>query len=175
MTTEQKRRAFDDQYVELFDYVYRYVRYRLNHDQDTEDVVSVIFLSAVQSLETWDAEQGSLRQWMTGITKNHLAQYWRSHKIHISIDECSDSVLAAIAAASEIIDTEQIDQQALVTAVLDSLTPTMRRLVIMHYVDELTYKEIARVIDKKPAAVRKLFSRLHAGLRHDFQHIEQPV
>jgi RNA polymerase sigma-70 factor (ECF subfamily) len=171
MTTDQKRAAFETAYEELFSYVYRYIRWRLTDRDDTADLVSGIFLSAWQHIDQFDPDRGNLRQWVTGIARNELAQYWRSHRIQLSIDELSDSMLGSIEYLITDINIKKLDEQALVTALLDGLPPDIRRLVILHYVDGLNYEMIATIIDKKPATVRKLFSRLHASLQRDYHHL----
>ena len=83
----KKQKHFLQHYDDLFDFVYKYIRYRLAGDSSTDDVVSETFLKAYEQLERFDEARGSLRQWMTGIAKNQLLMHWRKQKVEIGLDD----------------------------------------------------------------------------------------
>jgi len=159
MEIQQKQEKFVQEYSELFDYVYRYIHYRVSHVQDSEDIVSDVFENAYANLHTYDPNQGSLKQWITGFARNKVLMYWRDKKITISLEEID-----------EIPDLDSgldygIDNSALVQKILQNLSVRVKALLAMRFVDDLTYEEIAKATDKEPDAVRQYFSRLYKKLR----------
>ncbi len=56
---------------------------------------------------------------------------------------------------------EQDSDLKLIYKALDQLKPEYREVIMLHFVSELSVKEMAQVIDKKPGNVRVI---LHRGL-----------
>lgn len=161
MTLTEKQLQFEQQYAELFSYVYRYVYYRIPHAQDAEDIVSDIFLQSYKELRQFDEERGGLKQWMTGIMKRKMIDFWRKRKIVFELDETM--LLFDVVDAESTAET--IDHRLLLERVMEQLSPQLKALFALRYVDGLTYEEISELVSKKPEAIRKLFSRLHQKLR----------
>jgi len=155
---------FEKHYSELFDYVYRYVFIRLQNKAITEDLVSSIFLSALEKQHQYDAQRGSWRQWITGIARNAIFTHWKKQKPQMQFNEL---MFETVPASSDVSDTLWQFQ-----TMLKSLSDEFRLLFIMRYEEDLTYEQIAAEIGKKPAAVRKIFSRLHQELRVKFPHLK---
>lgn len=164
MTLEEKQHQFQQQYTELFRYVYRYVLYRIPNVHDAEDVVSEIFFQTYKELRQFNEERGSLKQWITGVMKRKMIDFWRKRKIVLELDE----TLMLIDAVDPQGIAANLDHQMAFERVMRHLSPQMKSLFAMRYIDGLTYEEISEMIDKRPEAVRKLFSRMHQKLRLQF-------
>lgn len=159
MNTTEKQQLFLEQYHALFQYVYRYIAYRIDSKAEVEDLVSHILLKAYEDMKRFDPEKGSIRQWVTGIMKFTLADYWKKRKIIIEFDE------GAVTQQIDHAHIEQdLDEKIRFQSLIQPLPCDIQRLFILHYVDDLTYDDIARLTNKKPATIRKLFSRFHARL-----------
>ena len=68
--------GFERTYREYFPKIYNYIFYRLLSREDTEDVVSVIFMKAARSAETFDESRASLRTWLCRIAQNALIDFF---------------------------------------------------------------------------------------------------
>ena len=164
MNHHKKKKLFSEEYSELFDYLYRYVCYRVPEREEAEDLVSESFLQAYHRLDDFDSDKGTLRQWLTGIAKNTLLMYWRRRSVQVDLD-----------AIPELHDPQQeqivcfLDQRLLVDQLLCQLSDDAKALVAFRYTDGLSHEEIAQLLGKHPAAVRKFFSRLHERLRNYYQ------
>lgn len=160
MKEHEKKREFASQYSDLFNYLYRYVCYRVPQREEAEDLVSEIFLQGYHRLHHFDSGKGNLKQWLTGIAKNKLLMYWRRRVVQVDLDNLP-----------EIIDTQQssalqfIDQRLLLEKLLNHVSADLQALIAFRYQDGLSYEEIAEMIGKQPDAIRKCFSRLHKKLK----------
>lgn len=158
MSMIENRQLLLEEYSTLFDYVYRYVRSRVYDPETCNDLVSDIFLQALAHIDDFNAERGSLRQWITGITKNRLFTYWKKHKEIISLDDI------------EFGEIPQFDQLAF-DQLIDHLPTHVRQLLIWRYIEDLPYEQIATLANKSPAAIRQYFSRLHKQLRTHYENL----
>ncbi len=74
------KREFEKFYNNHLDKVYRFVFFRCNGNRElTEDLVSEIFMKALEHFDSYD-EKVSKSAWIMTITRNHLANYWRDSK-----------------------------------------------------------------------------------------------
>lgn len=156
---------FAARYSELYDYVYRYLYLRVNDRETAQDLTSKTFLTALEIKENYDPKKGTWIQWITGIAKNCLLNYWRSHKTFLPLEEVilKEEDLALNNSAHD-----AMGQDLELKTIMDSVSPDIRALLVLRYVDDLTYEDIAEVLNKTPAAVRKIFSRLHKQLKERF-------
>ena len=166
--TSKKRAELEAEYPALFDYVYRYVCWRVPHRPDAEDLVSTIFINAYEKIDHWDQERGKLQQWITGIARFKVIDYWRGHKIVIGLDDIMQHTLLEPATENQKKQEEILDAQRIFDMIMDDLPPDIRALCTLRYVDGLTYSEIAQVTEKQPANVRKIFSLLHQRLKDEY-------
>lgn len=168
MTVQQKRREFEREYHDLFAYVYRYLSFRIPHVQDCEDVTAAVFMEAYDRIDRYDPKSGSLKQWLIGILRHKLADYWRKQRIVLDVDAIVDQMSHDIRETSD----RQIDEAEWFARVMDSLPDDVRSLFTMRYVDDMTYAEIARCTNKNPATIRKLFSDTHKQITQTIQHAQ---
>jgi RNA polymerase sigma-70 factor (ECF subfamily) len=165
MTIRQKQAIFEASYHDLFGVCYRYVVYRVPTSTDAEDVVASGFYKAWKKLRSFDPERGNLQQWLFGIMKTEVLQYYRTTKPVVDLE----TVLPYLQA--ETVSQEDLDQVLLSESILATVTEDQRALLALRHIDGLTYEEIAQLIGKQPAAVRNNFSRLHRKLRDQFSLI----
>ncbi len=159
MTLQEKKKHLSREYSDLFDYLYRYVCFRIGNRADAEDVVSVCFLQAYGRLNDFDPEKGNLKQWLTGVAKNQLLMYWRAQKTFIDLDEIAEMV------GEDYDPTDRIDAMMKIEHLFDQLDEKDRVLLTMRYIDGLSHEQIAQEIGKQPAAVRQYFSRLNKRIQ----------
>ncbi|MBI2410801.1 MAG: RNA polymerase sigma factor [Candidatus Kerfeldbacteria bacterium] len=165
MTLQEKQTIFEAEYPALFDYAYRYVAYRVPNNNEAEDIVSEGFLKAYKQLHQYTPEKGNLRQWITGIMRYAIIDYWRIQRITIELNEALLLIDAADTAHIE----QTIDNRLLVDQLMERLSPEMKAMFALRYIDGLTYAEIATLMNKQPDAVRKFFSRMHNDIRLEME------
>lgn len=155
-----------DQFLEiypvLFDRVSRYVYFRVHHKPDAEDIIASIFLDIVKQLHRFDSNRGNFEQYAVGIARYQIIDYWKQQRITYSLDE----VREAFNTADRLQADTTLDNHLAFEQLMATLSPDVQALFALRYVDGLTYQQIAKLVSKKPATVRKLFSLMHKRLRN---------
>ncbi len=150
--------------------IFNYILYRIGFDHATaEDLTSEIFLKAYEHFDSYDRAR-PFKTWIFAIAHNHLVNHFTSRKVTLPLDEAIEVVKAV--PLTDAIDTSMA--MAKVLSIVDSLPPASRDLVIMRYVNDLTYTEIADITHKEEGAIRTALSRALETLRTQLSH-ESPL
>ncbi|RMB86256.1 RNA polymerase sigma factor [Streptomyces shenzhenensis] len=176
MTTDLRTRirAGDpDAFAALFDAYARTVynhAFRLTADWSVaEDVMSATFLEAWRLREKVDAEGGSLRPWLLGVTTNVARNHCRSNRRYRAAAAAS----AAAGAAAEIPDhaeevAGQVDDRRRINATLTalgSLKRPEREVLVLCLWEGMEYADAARTLGIPVGTVRSRLSRARRRLR----------
>ena len=84
-----KREVFSELYDEFMPKVFRYIHYKVNHQQTTEDLTSMVFEKALVSFDKYSSEKAAFSTWIFSIARNTLIDYYRTNKMRqqASLDE----------------------------------------------------------------------------------------
>jgi len=152
---------------------------------DAEDLVQDTYLKAFRSASQF-ARGTNLKAWMFTILHNTFRNMRRSDGRN-PVDVDSEVVEQAAGDAARDLSPEQLLTRASLDAdlqaALDALPDTFRQAVWLRDVEELTYAEIATVLDVPIGTVmsrisrgrRSLFDRLAAARRPDHPRREAPA
>jgi RNA polymerase sigma-70 factor (ECF subfamily) len=136
----------------------------LGDPNDAADAVQETFLRAFQGLRRFRGE-ASVRTWLiqiaVNVCKSQRAAFWR-RRVTLGEDalaQAADPVdLPELAAAAVL----QRDRQAALRRALQELPETLRLPILLHFYEDLTGAEIARVLGWNESTV---WSRIYAGCR----------
>ena len=131
---EQALRAVYLQYSKL---IYTYCRRTLDEPR-AKDVTQEVFVSAWKSRHRFDPARGALVAWLVSITKNRIIDNVRAEQRHSKRRAGFDPT--ELPAYSEI---DTIGNKLVIADALRSLTDRARRVVMLHYFDDLTHHQIA--------------------------------
>lgn len=150
--------AFLEIYDAHFQRIYNYAYYRtMNHD-DAEEITSQTFLAALEKIQSFEYRNIPVAVWLYRIASNALADLYRK-KGRIAelgddytwVDNDSGPEHVVLGWSEK----EQLMEQ------LNHLPPLQQQALTLRYIQNLSYKEIAQVMDKTEGAVKQL---LHRGL-----------
>lgn len=165
MDIYEKQLLFQQQFPALYQFAYRYVALRIYDALEVEDVAALSCTEAYAQLKKYDAVRGSLQQWLTGILRFKVIDYWRQKKLVVSLEE-AETVIDEYSTARNTANT--IDEKMAFAKIMKHLPHEIRLLFTLRYIDDLTYEDIANIVGKKATTVRKLFSDTHKKLREQF-------
>jgi RNA polymerase sigma-70 factor (ECF subfamily) len=156
------RHAFKSLYERYRDRLNNLIFYSLGDRVWTEDVLQIVFIKIYQGLAGFRFE-ASPGTWMYRIAMNEcLNQQQRRGAAHVpfeeilgSDDEFDRNTLPDLAHADR--ERREIIQQAVM-----ELSPKLRGVVVLKYIEGLSYDEMADVLDCSPGTVA---SRLNRALR----------
>lgn len=144
---------FEELYWRYAAKIYQFVRYRTNNNTDAQDLVSDIFTKVLSKLDTYDPQQ-SFSTWLFTIARHSVIDFWRTQRATIDLDIIGE-VVAAVESPAHKIDTDLAIEQ-----VMSKLSAEETILVTLRFVDDLSYKEIAKITGKSEVALRSTFHRL---------------
>jgi RNA polymerase sigma-70 factor (ECF subfamily) len=162
MTTEETRLGLaaaagdKDAYLSLYDQyitpIYRFVYFRVPSKERAEDLTSTVFLKAWKYRARFTPKHGGTYQsWLYTIARNTIIDSYRKEKDHDDL-----SMAAILGIQDEHADPHTIAQ--LVKA-MRQLTEGQQDMLRLRFWHQLSYKEIAEVTGKRPAACRMQVSR----------------
>ena len=124
-------------YTDYCKKVARYIAGKVPNPQDAEDLVSCVFMKVFQKLDTFDESKASLSTWIFTITRNTVYDFYGTRK---DFSELPEDIATDSNIDENLLNEETLEQLA---DALESLDERSRDLIILHYYDGLTLKEIA--------------------------------
>ncbi|MDB5328475.1 MAG: polymerase [Phycisphaerales bacterium] len=149
------RTEFERQALEQLDAVDRFA-HRLVRGRSalSDDLVQETYLRAVRSFHTYTPGDRGIRPWLFRILYNvFLAQAGRERRQPVSVEPASLEFLATSVSLSS-----DLEDPPAVSKALAELDEDARTVLTLWAVDELSYKEIAEILDVPTGTV---MSRLH--------------
>lgn len=152
------RKDFETFYNENIDKIYRFVFFRVGAKETAEDLVSEIFMKALNNFEKFD-EEISRTAWIFTIARNLLANFWRDNagKKNLSAEALAEEE-GEIAPEAWLAKAEAEHNNSLIKAeiydYLDKLGEDEREIVTFHYLYGYSYSEIAKMREMTETAVK---------------------
>lgn len=139
-----------------------------NSDQEAQDLTQDVFLRVFKTLGSFRAGEGSFAVWLTRLTRNLLVDHYRRTKHERVTDALEDklAVLEEKTAQHSRTDGLLAGREAgeLLQAALQRLSPELRETVILRDLQEMEYREIARVLNVPEGTVKSRLNRGRAEL-----------
>lgn len=151
--------AFSDLYLSNFDSVYTYLRVALKDVHEAEDAAQQIFTQVLQHLPAYEIRRGvPFRAWLFRIARNQVLSHYRKHKL-VEVEDPEEIGRERVAPQeSELRAIDWLSDTDLMI-VIERLPPAQRQAVMLRYMLGLTTDEMATILERSPAAVRKLEHR----------------
>jgi RNA polymerase sigma-70 factor, ECF subfamily len=152
-------RAFKAIYERHRDRVYNLAFYSLGDALWAEDVLQVVFLKIYRGLPGFRLES-SLATWIYRITMNELQNQQRQRGAqHIPLEELLGSEEEPDNRSLPDLKSADNQRREIVQQAVMELSPKLRAVVLLKYFEELSYEEIAEVLDCAPGTVASRLSR----------------
>jgi RNA polymerase sigma-70 factor, ECF subfamily len=157
-----KQDAFIQLYERYFPNVLARVRFKVT-ENDAEDVTQEIFIAVLKSLGGFKG-QAKFSTWLWTITNRKIVDYYRSHKSRfIEQDDYEEVMVKNAFRHTAEVDDHQDDLMA-VRQVFDTLPQNYQDILLMRFVDEMPFNEIALRNGQSLEATKSLFRRSVAAL-----------
>jgi RNA polymerase sigma-70 factor (ECF subfamily) len=138
----------------------------LSNSGEAEEAAQEAFIRAYTRLDSYKPEH-KFSTWMLTITSNYCIDLIRKRRaILLSIDEPLPPHPALMSDGNQRPEAQVIlnEQQALVQSLLDDLSPDYRQAVVLRYWHELSYEEIAEMMDTSVSAIKSRLFRARKQL-----------
>lgn len=145
--------------------LYRFIIKNIGNPSDAQDLAQQAFLEAVRSYQSFRG-QSELSTWLYGIAmnlvRNHLSR--APHRRYEFTDESALADVACETLAPEQ-EVEQSERMQHLQQALEDLPESMRSILLMVAVDEMSYESAAALLTVPVGTVRSRLSRARAALR----------
>lgn len=152
--------AFDALYRRYLPAVYRYVRARVATADDAEDITSVAFMSALQSVGRYE-ERGLFAAWLFTIARRQIIAHRRA-TAHGTPQTLDDGDAHALPAHGTEPDAAHVEARDAIRIALATLSPDQQEAITLRFYGGLRVLEIGAILGKDESAVKMI---LHRGLR----------
>lgn len=142
----------------------RYGRKFLARQEDIEDIVQDVFVSTYQNMQSFDTSQ-RFSPWIYRIAHNAFVNGLRRKDrapLLVDFDTLISHAVYDDPAESE---REQKDMRTLIDRGMENLTPNYREVLVLHYFEEMSYKDIADVLQVPQGTVGVRLKRAKEALR----------
>lgn len=144
--------------------IYRFVYLRVGHREEAEDLTHHVFLSAWENMGAFQDEGLPITSWLYRIARNRVVDYYRTRRSHVDIDRVPEDLLGLSVDDSSQRLVRSMELAAIYKA-LSQLPQDQQDVVVMRFVNDLPYKEIAQAMQKNEGAVRVIQHRAMKALR----------
>lgn len=162
--THRDKAAFTLLYDRYVEQIYHHVYYRLSNQADAEDVTEEVFLRAWKAIDRYQWTGAPFVAWLFSIARNLIVDHYRANRKLVPLEDeeaPNDGV-----GADPVAVTEAIFDRGYVREAIAKLKGDKRKVVLMRFVDGLSYETIAHALNKSEGAVRVIQYRALADLRH---------
>lgn len=143
---------------------------------EAEDIAQDAFLKAWKNLERYDPRSAKFKTWLMRIARNTVIDYLRKRKAFVFSDIENDGESAFDAPDPGPLPDELAarahDARAIEEA-LEKLPLPYREVLLLRYMEQMTFEEIAAVLEESPNTVRSRHRRGLAKLREELGDVHQ--
>lgn len=156
--------AFGHLYDLFLDKIYRFIFLKVSNKQEAEDLSQQVFMKAWEAIGRFEDEGVPFSSWLYKIARNLVIDFYRTRKASISLEENIDSEVLwdEIDAGEEIVRNHE---KEMILIALNDLTGDQKDVILLRYIEDLPYDEIAKITNKNQTALRILQYRGMKKLR----------
>lgn len=157
-------------FAELYDRhvvrVYRHIYYLVGDAREAEDLTAQTFLKAWEAIGRYKERGAPIVAWLLRIAHNLTVSYLRSKRDHSELDDVY--VDQKRGGNPEEVLEQSSDERSVREAVMQ-LRDEQRQVIMLRFVEEMGYQEVAQMIGKSVPAVRVIQHRALGNLRKIMQ------
>jgi RNA polymerase sigma factor (sigma-70 family) len=168
---ESTSQTFAELYEEYLPKVYRYINYRINDTQITEDLTSTVFEKALTNFGKYSKDRASFSTWIFSISRNVVIDYYRAQgrRQTVSLDDATEVVSQDSSPEEELLKKEEREKLQIY---LMQLPQDEQEIIRLKFGAELNNRQIARMMGLSESNVGTKLYRSIRKLRDVFQESE---
>ena len=156
------RQAFGELYDRYAALTYRYVSFMVSDRQGAEDLTAQTFLQALQAIDRYEQRGIPFRAWLLRIARNLAINNGRFHRNHPCGNNGSEDG-RSIPSPELLCEAKQLGDE--VWWAVRHLKGDQRQVIILRFLDGLSYADVAQILGKSVGAIRVIQYRALSALR----------
>lgn len=152
--------------------IYRYIFLRVQNQATAEEIAQDTFAKAWMHRESFDVQKSSLKNWLFVIATNLLRDHFRKNTVSIdNIDEMEESLADSTNISKKVSDESEYD---LIFDQMKNLSEREQEMLTLRYIQDLSVKEVAEILDMEYSAAKVAFHRAIKKLQVLCQDLKPP-
>ena len=147
--------------------IYRFIFFKISSREEAEDLTSEVFLKAWNYLvENSDQEIKSFASFIYRIARNLVVDFYRERAKRVA-ESPLDTVSEIL-----VVSSENVQERLAVDEEMETIMRALKKMkleyqeaVLLHYIEELSAGEVARILGKSQISVRVTLHRALKKLR----------
>ncbi len=164
--------AFGELYDRHVVRVYRHIYYMVGNAADAEDLSAQTFLRAWEAIERYQVRGAPFVSWLLRIAHNLGVSHLRSKR---DSSELHDGIVDTKERRDPEWSYQQTAEEELVREAILRLREEQRQVIILRFIEDLDYTEVAEIIGKSVAAIRVIQHRALNSLRKQMKLLDPVV
>lgn len=168
---KEDEKAFIGLYDQYASQIYRFICLKTNSSHDSEDLTSEVFLRCWKTANSVTSLLNP-RAFLYQIARNLVIDYYRKKpRADLVIDEEKEKILENIP-SQELDLGENLAKEsdlAQIRKALVKIKPDYQDLILWHYIDDFSIKEIAQVLERPEPTIRVQLHRALKSLRKELK------
>lgn len=164
---KKDRDAFLDAYDAYADDIYRFVFFKIGNKEDARDITSATFLKVWEYAQRNSFDNSkSLRSFIYKIARNLVIDHYRNSS-KIKTEKNSEELMAEIIDdKQDVLKTAELNSDIdIMKNSLNKLKEEYREIILMRFIDELSFSEISDITGKPVGNLRVLSFRALKALK----------
>ncbi len=150
--------AFETLFLRYKDMVFRTALSVIDDRGEAEDVLQVAFIRAYEARGKFKGDETGLRRWLYRITINLCMDTYRKRRACLSLNHMKEKGFEPAAEFSH----SRLEAKDELWQAMDCLDSRQRSVVVLRYLHEMRYEEIAKTLDIPLGTVK---SRLNTAIK----------
>lgn len=133
------KQAIEGLYTMHFDWLYRFIRAKVDSNEAAEDICADAFVQAFENIAKFRAES-TFKTWLYSIARNELKSWYKSRSRKAPLE------FEVKAKEDEYDEVKMEENEKLVGVILDELKDNYREVLELRFISNLTIKETAETL-----------------------------
>lgn len=156
------KNAFEEVYSAYYTPIFRYLLSRIRNKDEAIDIAQDVFLKVLNFLPNYKENHTSPKAFFFRVAKNTLIDHVRKKKEIVSDEIVIESLSEQPFKDKEI---ENIQTKEIIEQIRKHLNEEQQQIITLIYTNDLSYKEISEILNKKEDNIRQIHSRAIKKLR----------
>jgi RNA polymerase sigma-70 factor, ECF subfamily len=184
LTTEQhKQKRFQEVTLPHLDAVYNLARWLTRNDDDAQDIAQEAYLRALKFFDGFHGDDG--RAWLLTIVRNTYYTWLKKNRIRVQEESFDEEIHGLGDGSTTLVDSishgnpevllmQQASKQ-IINKALEQLPVESREVIVLRELEDLSYKEIASIVEVPMGTVMSRLARARKLLRDQLEKMNSEL